>query len=50
MIDSSLIKPDMPVVCSDDGQLAVVDHMDGSDTIKLKKAKKVSTISFDCPE
>lgn len=37
MIDSNQIKPDMPVVCSDDGQFAVVDHMDGSDTIKLKK-------------
>jgi hypothetical protein len=27
----------MPVVCSNDGQFAVVDHMEGSSTIKLKK-------------
>ena len=31
------IKPEMPVVCSDDGQFAVVDHLEGNDTIKLKK-------------
>ncbi len=37
MINPSQIKPDMPVVCSDDGQFAVVDHMEGSNTIKLKK-------------
>lgn len=37
MIKADQIKPDMPVVCSDDGQFAVVDHMDGTDTIKLKK-------------
>lgn len=37
MINANLIKPDMPVVCSDNGQFAVVDHMEGSDTIKLKK-------------
>lgn len=40
MIQSSQIKPDMPVVCSKDGQFAVVDHMEGSDTIKLKKDSK----------
>ena len=39
MINPSQIKPEMPVVCSNDGQFAVVDHMDGSDTIKLKKDK-----------
>jgi hypothetical protein len=38
MVNSDQIKPDMPVVCSKDGQFAVVDHMDGS-SIKLKKDK-----------
>jgi len=33
----NLIKEAMPVVCSKDGQFAVVDHMEGSDTIKLAK-------------
>jgi hypothetical protein len=33
------IKTDMPVVCSEDGQFAVVDHMEGKDSIKLKKDK-----------
>lgn len=37
MISANEIKPDMPVVCSNDGQFAVVDHMEGSDTIKLRK-------------
>jgi hypothetical protein len=41
MLDSinakSLIKPNMPVVCSDDGLLAVVDHLEGSEVIKLAK-------------
>lgn len=27
----------MPVVCSDDGQFAVVDHMEGSEWIKLSR-------------
>jgi len=27
----------MPVVCSQDGQFATVDHMEGTNTIKLKK-------------
>lgn len=31
------IKAGMPVVCSEDGQFAVVDHMEGSDTIKLRR-------------
>jgi hypothetical protein len=39
MINANQIKPDMPVVCSQDGQFAVVDHMEGSITIKLKKDK-----------
>jgi len=33
------IKPEMPVVCSENGQFAVVDHIDGKDSIKLKKDK-----------
>lgn len=36
-INADQIKPEMPVVCSRDGQFAVVDHIQGSDTIKLKK-------------
>lgn len=37
MINSNEIKPEMPVVCSEGGQFATVDHMEGSDFIKLKK-------------
>jgi len=39
MIDASKIKADMPVVCSENGQFAVVDHMEGKDSIKLTKDK-----------
>jgi hypothetical protein len=39
MIHTDQIKPDMPVVCSEDGQFATVDHMEGTDTLKLKKDK-----------
>lgn len=39
MITSTQIKPDTAVVCSKDGQFGVVDHMEGTDTIKLKKDK-----------
>jgi len=39
MINANTIKPDMPVVCSLDGQFAEVDHLEGSDTIKLKRDK-----------
>ena len=39
MIDIQKIKPEMPVVCSQDGQFAVVDHLEGKDSIKLKKDK-----------
>jgi hypothetical protein len=39
MINTDQIKPDMPVICSDDGQFATVDHMEGTDTLKLKKDK-----------
>ena len=41
MLDSrtarGLIKPHMPVVCSNNGQFAVVDHLEGTDLIKLSK-------------
>jgi hypothetical protein len=37
MINTDEIKPDMPVVCSQDGQFATVDHMEGGHFIKLKK-------------
>lgn len=37
MINAQQIKPDMPVVCSNNGQFAVVDHVEGADSIKLKK-------------
>ena len=40
MIEASKIKAHMPVVCSNNGQFAVVDHMEGSDTIKLAKDDK----------
>ncbi len=39
MIDASKIKAAMPVVCSENGQFAVVDHMEGKDSIKLVKDK-----------
>ena len=37
MVKASDIKPDMPVVCSLDGEFAKVDHMQGDKTIKLMK-------------
>lgn len=40
MISATQVKPGMPVVCSKDGQFAVVDHMEGADTIKLQKDKQ----------
>ena len=36
-MQSNQIQPDMPVVCSQEGQFAEVDHMEGEDTIKLKR-------------
>jgi len=39
MIDISKIRPHMPVVCSENGQFAVVDHMEGPYTVKLAKDK-----------
>jgi len=40
MITADQIKPNTPVVCSKNGQFAVVDHMQGKDTIKLTKDDK----------
>lgn len=37
MINPQEIKPEMPVVCSQNGQFGVVDHVEGFDSIKLKK-------------
>jgi len=31
------IQPDMPVVCSEGGQFAEVDHLEGDTMIKLKR-------------
>ncbi len=39
MINANQIQPKTPVVCSNDGQFATVDHMEGTDTIKLTKDK-----------
>lgn len=38
-VNINAIKPDMPVVCSQEGQFATVDHMEGQDVIKLTKDK-----------
>ncbi len=40
MINPAQIKPDTPVVCSKNGKFAIVDHMEGRDTVKLKKDKQ----------
>ena len=40
MVDTSQIKPHMPVVCSENGQFATVDHMDANNSIKLTKDDK----------
>lgn len=37
MVDTTKIKEHMPVVCSDGGQFATVDHLDPGNTIKLTK-------------
>jgi hypothetical protein len=34
-MDTAQIRPHMPVVCSNEGQFAVVDHLEGQHTIKL---------------
>lgn len=40
MVNANQIKPDAPVVCSEDGQFAVVDRIEGTESIKLKKDDK----------
>jgi hypothetical protein len=40
MIQPNEIKPHMPVVCSNGGQFAVVDHVEGTDSIKLARDDK----------
>lgn len=37
MLDINQIKAQMPVVCSEGGQFAVVDHLEGTDSIKLAR-------------
>jgi len=37
MTDTAQIREHMPVVCSEDGQFATVDHMDAGNTIKLTR-------------
>jgi len=36
-MDTSQIVPEMPVVCSQGGQFATVDHLEGEGSIKLNK-------------
>ena len=36
-VNADQIRPHMPVVCSNGGQFATVDHTDAGDTIKLTK-------------
>lgn len=40
MINASQIKPHTPVVCSNNGQFAVVDQVEGTDFIKLTRDDK----------
>ena len=40
MVTTSQIKEHMPVVCSEGGQFASVDHLDKGNTIKLTKDDK----------
>ncbi len=37
MIDATKIKPHMPIVCSENGEFAVVDHLEGTNVIKVAK-------------
>ena len=39
-VTAAQIKPDQVVVCSKDGQLGIVDHMQGATSIMLKKDAK----------
>lgn len=38
--DASKIKDGMPIVCSNDGQFGVVDHMEGKGWLKVRKDPK----------
>lgn len=40
MVNIASIKEKMPVVCSNNGQFATVDHMQGKNSIKLEKDAK----------
>ena len=40
MINASEIKPHTPVISSNNREFAVVDHMEGTETIKLTKDAK----------
>jgi hypothetical protein len=40
MVNAQEVKPGMPVVCSKNGQFGEVDHMEGSESIKLKRDDK----------
>ncbi len=37
MINSQDVKPNMPVVCSTNAEFGIVDHLEGTDQIKLQK-------------
>jgi hypothetical protein len=37
MVDAKQVQPKMQVICSNNVPFAQVDHMDGSDTIKLSR-------------
>ena len=39
MIHLDQIKPDMPVVCSENSQFATVDHLEGTNSLMLKRDK-----------
>ena len=36
-MNTANIQPNMPVVCSNNGQFATVDHLEGKNAIKLKR-------------
>lgn len=40
MVSANEIQPGAPVVCSKNGQFAVVDHMEGDNVIKLKRDRE----------
>ena len=43
-MNTNQIVPEMPVVCSQGGQFATVDHLEGKNSIKLNKDKAYSII------